>query len=90
MSELLGDWRFWAVVGVATLASWGYLYLHLRGRDWRHPLGFALGAVVCALFATGFALFGWGGCVSLLAASALGWLGTPLAAALARRRSGRG
>ncbi len=85
MSDLLGDWRFWAIVGAGALASWLYSYAHLRGRDWRHPAGFTLGAVVVALFAFAFALFGWGGLVAMLAISALGWLGTPLAARLARR-----
>ena len=86
MTGLLGDWRFWAVVAGGAVASWLYTYQHLRGRDWLHPLGFTLGAIVVALFATGFALFGWRGVFVLLAVSLLGWLGSPAAAALARRR----
>ena len=36
--------------------------------------------------AAGFALFGWRGFAVMFAISVLGWLGTPLAAAFARRR----
>ena len=86
MSEMLADWRFWAVVGAGAVASWLFAYHHLRGRDWRHPLGFGLGAAVFALFGAGFALFGWRGFVVLLAISALGWLGAPVVGRLARRR----
>ena len=85
MSELLTDVRFWVVVGAGTLASWLYTWSHLRGRDWRPPAGFVLGGIVVALFATGFALFGWRGFAVLLAISALGWLGTPVILRLARR-----
>jgi hypothetical protein len=87
MSELLANPWFWALVGLGTLLSWAYTWLHLRGRDWRDPLGFTLGAVVMAIFASGFALFGWRGFAVMFAISVLGWLGTPLAAAVARRRS---
>ena len=87
MAELFLDWRFWAIAGTGAFLSWVYSYNHLRGRDWRHPVGFALGAVVVALFALGFAVFRWGGCAAALVISALGWLGTPLAARLARRPS---
>ena len=85
MSELLADVRFWLVVATGVVASWLYTYSHLRGRDWRHPASFVLGAVVFACFALGFAMYGWRGFAVLLAISALGWLGTPVVAARARR-----
>jgi hypothetical protein len=86
MSDLLADPRFWGIVVAGAAVAWLYSYNHLRGRDWRHPLGFALGAVGFGLFALGFAVFGWRGFAVMIAISALGWLGAPLASALARRR----
>jgi hypothetical protein len=86
MSDLFTDPRFLGLVAAGAVASWLYLWCHLSGRDWRHPAGFLVSLLVVAVFALCFAVFRWGGCIAALAISALGWLGTPLALRLARRR----
>jgi hypothetical protein len=88
---LLGDPRFWALLGLGTLVSLAFTGLLLRQRSAppagsRQPALVVLGAGWFVLLAAGFVLFRWGGCVTALALSLLGWLTVPLAGAIARQR----
>jgi hypothetical protein len=88
---MLTDPRFWTLLALGALVSFGFSWLLLRERaaEGAGPSRVAaatLGVVMLGLIAAGFVLFRWGGCVAALAMSLLGWLTVPAAGALARRR----
>ena len=87
---MLSDPRLWTLLALGALVSFGFSWLLLRERAGEgatpsRAAAAALGLVMLGLIVAGFVLFRWGGCVAALAMSLLGWLGVPVAGALARR-----